>query len=61
MNITIQEYAAEVDKQDRLQQAYFAYKRNGIHNCELYAQSRIQEKKVRELTKRILHPEPSLF
>ncbi len=48
MNITIQEYATEVDKQDKLQQAYFADKRKGIHNRELYVQSRNQEAKVRE-------------
>lgn len=61
MNITIQEYATEVDKQDKLQQAYFADKRKGYHNRELYVQSKQQESKVRELTKRILQPEPSLF
>lgn len=61
MNITIEEYAQEVEKQDQLQQAYFADKRRGIHNRELYKQSCDQESKVRKLTKAILHPEPSLF
>lgn len=59
--ITIEEYAQEVQKQDQLQQEYFAKKRKGIQDFALLKASRQQEEKVRNLTKFILHPEPQLF
>ena len=59
--ITIEEYAQEVQKQDQLQQEYFAKKRKGIQDFALLKASRQQEEKVRKLTKFILHPEPQLF
>lgn len=65
--MTIQDYAREVDQQDKLQQEYFAKKRQGIHDQDLLARSKNQEAKVRALTKQILSPdfqkptEPSLF
>ena len=55
--MTIQEYAREVDRQDKLQQEYFAKKRQGIHDKDLLARSKNQEAKVRALTKQILSPE----
>lgn len=65
--MTIQEYAREVDRQDKLQQEYFAKKRLGFHDKDLLARSKNQEKKVRAMTAQILSPdfekptEPSLF
>lgn len=55
--MTIQDYAREVDQQDKLQQEYFAKKRQGIHDKDLLARSKNQEAKVRALTKQILSPE----
>lgn len=55
--MTIQEYAKEVDRQDKLQQEYFAKKRQGFHDKDLLARSKNQEAKVRALTKQILSPE----
>ena len=55
--MTIQDYAREVDQQDKLQQEYFAEKRQGIHDQDLLARSKNQEAKVRALTKQILSPE----
>ena len=49
--MTIQDYAREVDQQDKLQQEYFAKKRQGIHDKDLLARSKNQEAKVRALTK----------
>lgn len=55
--MTIIEYATEVDRQDKLQQEYFAKKRQGIHDQDLLARSKNQEAKVRALSKQILSPE----
>ena len=55
--MTIQDYAREVDQQDKLQQEYFTKKRQGIHDKDLLARSKNQEAKVRALTKQILSPE----
>ena len=65
--MTIQDYAKEVDRQDKLQQEYFKKKRQGIHDKDLLTRSKNQETKVRAMTKQILSPdfgkatEPSLF
>ena len=48
--MTIIEYAREVDQQDKLQQEYFAKKRQGIHDQDLLARSKSQEAKVRALS-----------
>ena len=55
--MTIQDYAREVDQQDKLQQEYFAKKRQGIYDKDLLSRSKNQEAKVRALTKQILSPE----
>lgn len=55
--MTIQDYAREVYQQDKLQQEYFAKKRQGIYDQDLLARSKNQEAKVRALTKQILSPE----
>lgn len=59
--ITIEEYAREVQKQDQLQQQYFALRRAGKFDGDLLKRSKEQEAKVRNLTKFILNPEPQLF
>ena len=60
--ITIQEYAREVRKQDKLQQEYFAKKRKGIQDFALLKESKEQESLVRKITDSILNPpEPQLF
>lgn len=60
--ITIQEYAQEVQKQDKLQQEYFAKKRKGIQDFALLKESKDQEALVRKLTDSILNPpESQLF
>lgn len=57
--MTIEEYAKEVDLQDQLQQEYFKTRDKGV-----LSESKAQERKVRAMTRKILHPEleqPTLF
>lgn len=51
--MTIEEYAREVDLQDQLQQQYFKTRDRNV-----LQQSKAQERKVRQLTKEILNPQP---
>lgn len=52
-NISIKEYAKEVQLMDSLQQEYFKTRDRGV-----LTQSKIQERKVRMLTKEILDDSP---
>lgn len=51
--MTIEEYAREVDLQDQLQQQYFKTRDRNV-----LQQSKAQERKVRQITKEILNPQP---
>lgn len=51
--MTIEEYAKEVDLQDQLQQQYFKTRDRNV-----LQQSKAQERKVRQLTREILNPQP---
>lgn len=51
--MTIEEYAREVDLQDQLQQQYFKTRDRNV-----LQQSKAQERKVRQLTREILNPQP---
>ena len=52
-NISIKEYAKEVQLMDSLQQEYFKTRDRGV-----LTQSKVQERKVRMLTKEILDDSP---
>lgn len=51
--MTIEEYAREVGLQDQLQQQYFKTRDRNV-----LQQSKAQERKVRQLTREILNPQP---
>lgn len=51
--MTIEEYAREVDLQDQLQQQYFKTRDRNV-----LQQSKANERKVRQLTREILNPQP---
>lgn len=58
--LTIEEYAKEVDLQDKLQQEYFKKRRANICDKILFNRCKAQEAKVRHLTASILNPDPTL-